>query len=239
MSRRAALVSLAALTAVAAGVLVPPAQAVGPELLPNPSFETGYNTVPIVVPGVRTFDQPLLPVGWAFEGAAGLFDHSAEAHHGPGRYSAAISDPVSTQRRACQQPDPAVPETCVDSPANVAKDAANGAAVSVTPAWRPLNPVSVNGGGSYVVSGWYKWTFASQNIGGALVKVRWLDANGVGLGTSTVVDDAAKSADLNWTSFSATVTAPASAIQAIPLFGARDDQFITQVAYDEVSFHAA
>src|SRR5207249_72343 len=69
MSHRAVFVSLAALTAVAVTVLVPPAQALGPELLPNGGFEQGTNTM--VVAG---FDQPLLPVGWAFEGSAGLFD---------------------------------------------------------------------------------------------------------------------------------------------------------------------
>jgi hypothetical protein len=208
----------------------PRAEAVGSELLPNTSFEQGANTT--VAAGV---DQPLLPVGWVPEGAAALFDHSPhERHHG--RYSAAISGPASVKRRTCAP----APVGCHDNtPLNEAKAAADGPGVSVTPAWRPVNPVAVSAGTAYVVSGWFTWQLASAGDGGGLVKVRWLDGNGVGIRTDTAVLRVAAGDYQPWTFFSAGVVAPAGAAKAVPLFAALDDAFITKISYDEVSFRAA
>lgn len=243
MSHRVALASAAAALALAASLVVPPARAAGPELLPNGDFETGTNPSPVIaVPGVGTYDQPLLPVGWTFEGAAGLFDHSAYEHH-HGRYSAGISVPASGGTHVCQQPHPSVPQTCADyTPLNLAKGAADGAAYSVTPAWRPQDPVSVTGGVVYEIAGWYSWQVATEGVSGAIVKVRWLDANGVGIRTDTVFADYATPANKdvkNWTQFIRLIGAPPAAVKAVPLFGALDDVNITKVSYDQVSFHAA
>ena len=236
MRLRSALVSLAVLGSAA--LVVAPAHATGPELLPNTSFEQAVNPVGAVNTPVQQVDQPLVPTGWAFEGAAGLFDHNSRTPH-DGRYEATISDPASGGRRNCSAPQ----VTCVDLlPTNTAKDTADGKAYSVVPAWRPVSAVKVAAGGSYVISGWYRWELASPVSGGALVRVRWLDANGVGLGTSEAFRRAAtdaNSAILNGSFFSSTVRAPAGAAQAVPLFGAMDDAFISGISYDTVSFHAA
>ncbi|HEV7886583.1 MAG TPA: hypothetical protein VGO92_03425 [Acidimicrobiales bacterium] len=237
MSKRVLLVSLAAFAAAA--LALPQAQAAGPELLPNTSFEQGTSPVGPQSTAAGGIDQPLVPVGWAFEGAAGLFDHSAADHHGPGRYQAAISAPASGKNRVCyDQPVGCKPL----DPVVTAKNAAADKAASVSPAWRPQAALRVSAGANYTVSGWFAWQLASVGDGGALVRVRWLDANGVGLGASTAVSRVATdrdTGDLNWTFFSATVKAPAGATQAVPLFGALDDAFITQLRYDEVSFKAA
>ncbi|MDQ1438142.1 MAG: hypothetical protein QOK43_1771 [Acidimicrobiaceae bacterium] len=202
-------------------------------MLPNPGFEDGVNNHP-VQSAAGTVDQPMLPTGWAFEGAAGLFDHTAAERHS-GRYSAGISIPAGGKRKACAQE----PVGCHDNtPLNTAKSAAL-TAYSVNPAWRPALPLAVRAGTAYVVSGWMSWQLASITDGGAIVSVRWLDANGVPLRTDNAVTRIADREGLNWTFFSAVVVAPAGAAQAVPLFGAADDVFITKVSYDDVSFHAA
>jgi hypothetical protein len=232
MSRRGLLVSLAAL---AAGALalggMPAAQAAPVNFLINGGFEEGVNPAP----PTQGIDQPLVPIGWSVEGAAGLFDHTANDRRA-GRRSAAISIPASGKRRAC---GPA-PAGCNDlGPVNTVKDTAADKAVSVAPAWRPLTPVRVSPGVTYQVNGWVKWNVATEGEGGALVRVRWLDGNGVSLGSAVPVSwiaNAANSFVLNWTFFAVNLVAPPGAVQAVPLFGAQDDAFITQVLYDEVFF---
>jgi hypothetical protein len=140
---------------------------------------------------------------------------------------------------------PGAPENvCGDlSATGTAKDTASEKAASPMPAWRPLNAVRVVPGTLYNVSGFYKWTLATQNEGGALVRVRWLDTNGVSVGMAVAFSrraaTAADSSGVPWTSFLAQVRPPAGAVQAVPLFGAHDDVFLTQVVYDDVSFRAA
>ena len=227
MRFRAVFVALVGLA-----VIAPDAGAVGVNLLPNASFEDGVNDV-----SAQGIDQPLLPVGWAFEGAAGLFDHSPHERK-TGRYSAAISIPAGGKRKVCYDP----PVGCHDNvPLNTAKDTA-ATAYSVNPAYRPLHPVQLSATRRYEVSGWFMWTLASIGEGGALVRVRWLDANGAPIRidrafvrTSVVRDQEV----LNWTYFTAIVTAPAGATHAVPLFGANDDVFISKINYDDVSFRAA
>lgn len=217
--------------------------ALGAELLPNTGFEAGVNPAP----PQQGADQPLVPVGWMFEGAAGLFDHTPHQHHG-GRYGAAISAPVSGPRKLCQgnpKPDTlpdVIPRTCppLDATAT-AKDTVGGRAASITPAWRPQNAVAVQAGKQYQVAGWVMWEVATAEYGGAWVRVRWLDANGVGISQTSAFSKFATTASstyLGWTPFSAVVSAPAGAVKAVPLFGTHDDTFITKVVYDDVSFRA-
>lgn len=201
--------------------------------MPNAGFEDGVNKT-----AAQGIDQPLLPVGWAFEGVAALFDHSPHEKKS-GRYSAAISIPASGKPRVCADP----PVGCHPlDPVNAAKETA-ATAYSVSPAWRPALPVNVAAGGRYIVSGWMAWQLASIDEGGALVRVRWLDGNGVPLRTVTALKRIARtqleSENLNWTHFAVAVVAPPGAAKAIPLFGAADDVFLTKVNYDDVSFHAA
>lgn len=209
--------------------LVPQASA-NTNMLPNPGFEDGLNDV-----STQGIDQPLLPMGWAFEGVAGLFDHSPHEFKS-GRYSAAISIPAGGKRKVCYDQ----PVGCHDNvPLNTAKDTA-APAYSVNPAWRPQLPLPVAAGKRYTISGWYRWDVASQLEGGALVRVRWLNNVGAPISIQQVFRRVALSRaeeTVNWTMFSVTVTAPGGATQAVPLFGAADDVFITKVNYDDVSFH--
>jgi len=227
MRFRAVLVALIGLA-----VIAPDAGAVGPNLLPNASFEDGVNDV-----AAQGVDQPLLPVGWAFEGAAGLFDHSPHERK-TGRYSAAISIPAGGKRKVCYD----APVGCHDNvPLNTVKDTV-ATAYTTNPAYRPVYPVPVAAGKRYVVSGWFMWTLASIGEGGVLVRVRWLDANGAPIRIDRAFVRTSVERDqevLNWKSFSATLTAPTGAVQAVPLFGANDDVFISKINYDDVSFHAA
>lgn len=215
-----------------------PAHAVG-NLLPNASFETAV--VPQAAhPGDRRdlYDQPLLPERWAFEGSAGLFDHSAHEYH-TGYYAAAISIPASGSRNpvCVAQANVCQPIT----PLNQAKDAA-AAAASVGPCWRPLMPVGVSAGGVYTVSYWVSWTLATAGTGGAVSKVRWLDGNGVPLTSNTLsagpsrIATSFSSEAQSWVQVVGTVTAPAGAAKAVPLFCAGDDAFISKVVYDDVFF---
>jgi hypothetical protein len=225
-------VRLVAAVALGAGLFaIPPAHAIGQELLPNRSFEQGTNTT-----STQGVDQPLLPVGWSFEGAAGLFDHTAHDHH-TGRYAAGISAPASGKRRVCADQ----PVGCHDDgPVNTLKDTAADKAMSVPPAWRPQNAISVSPGTVYEVNGWYTWSFATALDGGALVRVRWLDANGVGIKTVLAFQGPNPSASIvamPWTYFAGRVTAPAGAVKAVPLFGSMDDAWNSNMAYDDVGFH--
>lgn len=233
-----------ATTFVLAVVGIPDAKAaVGPELLTNTDFTQGTNPNP----RIQQYNQPLLPVGWSFEGAAGLFDHTA-AKFNSAPYSAAISAPASGPRKVCQgNPAPGtvpnvIPQTCPPLDATgTAKDTLAGRAASITPAWRPQNPVSVTAGETYQISAFVTWDLATAGLGGAWVRVRWIDANGVGISQSTAISKVATVHDstfLRWTPVSGLVKAPAGAVKAVPLFGTHDDAFITQVAYDDVSFRA-
>lgn len=233
MRFRAVLVAL-----VAVLVLAPQADAAGPNLLPNPGFEAGVNGA-----SAEGVDQPLLPVGWVFEGVAGLFDHTPSGKKS-GRYSAAISIPASGKQRVC----PGTEQTGTLYPCQQltpVNDAKNTAATyySVAPAWRPQAPVAVRAGTKYTVSGWVTWTFVTLDEGGSLVRVRWLDADGVPIKTDIAYRRIAKtlleSNVVNWTAFSGTVTAPPGAAQAVPLFGMADDAFNSNLKYDDVSFHTA
>jgi hypothetical protein len=200
----------------------------GPNLLPNPSFEQSVFE-PAPVPQYAT-SQPLLPVGWSFEGATGLFDHGQHGAH-TGKRAATISDPASTPRNFCQQ------KTCLDDPAAAAN---TGAALyySETPMWRTQSAVPVTAGKTYQLSAWVSWSL--ETIGyGAVTAVRWVDASGMPVGISAgpkLLANVRNSPALTWTQISGVVTAPKGATGAIVLLGDDDGPWISSLTYDDAYF---
>ena len=201
----------------------------GPNLLPNPSFEASALEPDPVEQG--TLPQPVLPEGWAFEGVAGLFDHTPNAFR-TGARSVAISVPASTNERYCLDPS-----TCAENPINGPRDAAR-AAYSITPVWRTLDPIAVSPG-SYTARTW-----AMLSVGivgeGVTLSVRWLDASGVPIGQE-VVDTRLRSDNdpetTPWFKLEGTVSPPAGAAGAHVLLGYTDDlQAIGQGLFDDAFF---
>lgn len=194
-------------------------------LLPNSSFEFG---IADVTPQPQyTNSQPLLPQGWAFEGSAGLFDHSQNGHNS-GRRMAAISIPLSGKRQMCDA------GPCVTSPLNGPKDAARQY-YSVNPAWRTLNPVNVSAGSSYNLKVYAARDFVTTGEG-AFAAVRWLNASNVPVGFQVLAE--LRSADFSsgWTLISGSATAPSGATRAHILLGHTDDTWAGQVRFDDVCF---
>jgi len=222
---------LIAATVTAALLLPSTGHALGDELLPNTGFEQSVIEPSPVPPGTQP--QPLLPTGWVFEGAAGLFDHSPHQNHTQGgSRSAAISDPASGKRDVCG------PEVgCNANPANIVKDATKHI-YSVTPHWRTALPVEVDAGASYRFTGWTAYELASLGTG-STASVRWLDTNGLPIGQSVLVQkiNTADVDTIGWTEVTrASITAPPTATHAHILLGAIDDTFISQIRWDDVSF---
>ena len=218
-----------------AGAALAPAQAakaptvvLGPNLLPNPSFEASVFE-PAPVPAYAT-SQPLLPVGWTAEGATGLFDHGQHGAH-RGNRAITISDPASTPANFCQQ------KTCVDDPANGPRTSL-AEYYSETPSWRTQNAIPVIPGKTYKLSAWVSWSL--ETIGyGAVTAVRWVDGNGMPVGFTAgpkLIADARNSPALSWTQIAGTVTAPAGASGAVVLLGDNDGPWISSLTYDDAYF---
>ncbi|MHB8513315.1 MAG: hypothetical protein ACYDCC_14215 [Actinomycetota bacterium] len=224
-------------------------------LLPNPSFEqTALPSQVMDLQHSQGLNQPLLPVGWIFEGATELFDHTPNHHH-TGQYSVAISGSWSTPRHECST----VPVTgsCTDVPGGDVRDTVYGQVYSVAPAWRTQNPVAVSAGKQYRLSVYTLLSIPKDGTG-AVTRVRWLDANGVPIGSSqgptllapsnggaswytflagaTAPGSFKDHSVLNWTKIGGTVTAPAGAAGAIVLLGYTDDAWNGQVVYDDACF---
>lgn len=231
MSTRRLSLAAAALAA-AFFALSPRSAQAGPNLLPNSGFEqSAIEPVP-ALNGKQP--QPLLPTGWAFEGAAGLFDHSPHGGAGGSARAAAISIPAGGKRDICG------PEVgCKPNPTNGAKDEVSKT-FSVNPAWRNALPIAVTAGRQYSVGASVSWTLATEKEGGAFGRVRWLNSSGVPISTSQAFSVAPQtpgsSASQDWFSVSGLVTAPAGATSAVVLFGARDDVFISKIQFDNVFF---
>ena len=205
----------------------------GPNLLPNASFERSVVEPPAPVPPY-TNPQPALPEGWAFEGAAGLFDHSQNDHFGAGRRMAAISIPLSGKRRACIG-DP-VPETCVDDPTTATRENTAATYYSLPPAWRNALPVTVQGGKSYTLSGYLKVALVTAGEA-AILRVRWLDANGLPISIANGPRlNSTGEVESGWTLKTGTVTSPALARQAVVLLAHTTDVWLGQVRFDQVYF---
>ena len=204
----------------------------GPNLVVNPGFEdSAFEGNGVVAKG--SLAQPVLPTGWAFEGATVLFDHSPNVYHS-GKRSAAISGSLSTPRQICQN------GTCVDNPANAAKDA-TASTYTLTPSWRTLDPIPVKAGTRYLVSTWLGWDLMTTGMF-ASAQVRWLGADGRAIAqvpATKQVADARNSALLRWKPISGVVVAPAGAVSAHLLLSHADDAFVGQVRFDDVYFGTA
>ena len=231
---RACLGAASAL-ALAAGALMPahaakaPTVVLGPNLLPNPSFEASVFE-PAPVPAYAT-SQPLLPVGWTFEGATGLFDHGQHGAH-TGKRAATISIPQSTRRNVC-----ADAAHCADDPADGPR-ASLAEYYSEMPSWRTQNAVPVTPGKTYQLSAWVSWTIETQDYG-AVTAVRWVDASGMPVGYTAgpkLIANTRNSPALSWTQIAGTVTAPAGAAGAVILLGDSDGQWISSLTYDDAYF---
>jgi hypothetical protein len=231
--RARACLSAAAVLALAGAVLAPAHAAkarivLGPNLVPNPSFEASVFE-PAPVPAYAT-SQPLLPVGWTFEGATGLFDHGQHGAH-TGKRAVTISDPASTPRNFCQQ------KQCVDDPADPPRASA-AQYYSETPMWRTQNAVKVTPGKTYQLAAWVSWTLET-NTYGAVTAVRWVDASGAPIGISagpTLIATDRTSPALSWTRIAGQVTAPKGAAGAIVLLGDNDGPWISSLTYDDAYF---
>jgi len=220
------------LLALAVGMLAAgrDARAAGPNLLPNPSFEE--SVLEPAEPLEGQLPQPLLPTGWAFEGIAGLFDHTPNAYHSGAR-AIAISIPASTPQEYCIDQAGG----CIDSPVNPARDAARPV-YSMTPFWRTLEPVAVQQGATYELSVWTSLEIVTEGEG-AITQVRWLDANGLTISGSAGPSRRQRSIDpdsIPFTFIEGIVKAPAGAVAAHVMLGHSDDAWIGQVRFDDVSF---
>lgn len=217
-------------------------------LLVNPGFEETY--LPDAVMDAQKglgIDQPVLPVGWIFEGAAELFDHTAHAEFHRGKYSAGISGSWSGPRSECSV-------QCVDVPGGQQKDTVYGSAYSLAPAWRTDAPIAVKGGKKYKLSYWVKMSILTDGSG-AVSWVRWFDANHIPIGYSAgptkiadcgganyrtfatgtgTFNDGCHSPD--WQQLKGSVKAPAGAKYATVVLSYSDAAWIGQVIFDDVSF---
>jgi hypothetical protein len=197
----------------------------GPNLLPNPSFEQSPTD-----PVGDAAAQPLLPTGWAFEGATGLFDHNQHGAH-TGKRAAGISDPMTLPAQVCQQ------KQCAADPAAAAATNAR-TYYSEMPAWRNQSAVPVKPGRTYQLSAWVTWTLQTVKTG-AVTAVRWVDASGspVALGAGPAkLADTHTSGTLGWTRITALLKAPAGAAGAVVLLGDSDGGWISSLKYDDVYF---
>jgi hypothetical protein len=226
MRTRLAQIAIAALIVLPLAAQTSAHAALGTELAPN----TGFEASPTDPTGATTH-QPLLPTGWLFEGAAGLFDHSENGAYA-GKRMAAISAPAATPDDLCQQ------GMCVDNPLNAVQDATSKY-YSLSAYWRTQAAVPVTANASYVFSVVSAQTLATERIGGAVTKVRWIGADGLPISETvgaTHIQAVGEAPETTWAPLSATVKAPAGATGAILMLGAADDLFISQIKYDNVSF---
>lgn len=230
MSTRRLSLAAIALAATFMTIVAAPSHA-GANLLPNGGFEeSAIEPVPQLA---GRQPQPLLPTGWAFEGAAGLFDHSPHGGSGGSPRAAGISVPMGGKRSIC---GPA-PVNCNDNPANGPKDTVSKT-YSVNPAWRNAQPVKVASGATYTLAFDLSWNLATEGEG-AFGAVRWLNSTGTVISVSTPIvvrATASTSVFRDWGRLSAPVVAPAGASTAVVLLGATDDIFISQILFDNAFF---
>jgi len=233
-ARMRVCLAVAALAGMAGAVLAPaqaakaPKVALGPNLLPNAGFESSVFE-PSPVPQYATA-QPLLPVGWIFEGATGLFDHGQHGAHS-GKRAITISTPAATPKSVCQKGQ------CVPNPVDGPRQSAQEY-YSEIPVWRTQNAVPVTAGKTYQLSAWVSWALETIDYG-AVTDVRWVDGNGVPVGISAgpkLIADARNSPALAWKQISGTVRAPAGAKGAIVLLGDSDGPWISSLTYDDAYF---
>ncbi len=215
----------------------------GPNLVVNPSFEQSLLESPPLSPNPATTMQPVLPVGWTFEGASLLFDYNARGGH-TGVRQVAVSGALGPGRQAC---DASVTGAymCAANPAYAAtgpvEDASLGVS-SIRPFWVTQTAIPVQAGRVYRFSVWAIRPSLVPDAGvmgeGADTKVRWLSANGltISVGQGPVSLKGPKR-HLGWQLGVVDLTAPAGAVGAKLLLG-HTDYLVTsaQVAFDDVGF---
>lgn len=251
---RAALAGLTLL--ITAGLTTPSPAALTTNLIPNPSVEQSYLPPQIANP-TPDVNQPVLPVGWIFEGASELFDHAAHAPGAhKGQYFVQVSGSWSGPRRDCSAKSANAAAPCVDVPGGAQRDQLYQY-YSVAPAWRPQMPIPVTPGQKYTFSSWMFRSIPLDGTG-AITKVRWLDANNVPIkienGPSLVASESGRSnyytfalqsaqgpgpfldQSTVWQYRAADLTAPAGARFAIPLLGFSDSAWIGSSGFDYVCF---
>lgn len=234
-------VLVAGLSALALLASLPSALAAGPNLAPNSSFEQSV-LEPFPVPPYTMY-QPVLPTGWAFEGAAGLFDHTAYyciagqpllcggngAHSGT--RSAAISAPLGGKRRYCVETS-----LCVENPANGPKDS-SAHLYTLNPHWRTAEVIPVSPNTAYSLR---VWTYlANVTVGeGVITSIRWYSSSvpvGISSGESRRVTSVFQTV-LDWGKICGSVTSPPNANGAVILLGHSDDTWTGHIRFDDVFF---
>ncbi|MGH2808939.1 MAG: hypothetical protein ACRDKT_16870 [Actinomycetota bacterium] len=245
MFRRGGMLVL--VTTIAIIAVATPAAAQPRNLVENPGFEE--TRLPDEVMELQKelgLNQPVLPVGWIFEGASELFDHTHSTFY-TGEYSAAISGSWSGPRRECSV-------QCVEIPGGDQKDSVYGSVYSVSPAWRTDAPIAVEAGKRYKLSFAVKGSIWMDGSG-AVSWVRWLDANGVPIGHTPGPSKIADCGGANYVTFAAgngtfadgchspdwsmlksKVTAPDGASFATVVLSYSDSAWIGQVIFDDVFF---
>lgn len=215
----------------------------GPNLAPNPGFEQSVTEPTPQLAGKNP--QPLLPVGWDFEGATTLFDHSHNVFH-TGLRSVAISGSLAGGKELC---DPNYSyQACVPLPTAGPESAVQGVLgsnYSIEPFWRTQNPVAVTAGVRYRLSAYMILpSFGGPSLiyrgEGAVSQVRWTDAAGKVVSTAPgprLVGTGVR--PLGWKFETGLLTAPAGATGAILMFGQSNYTTSLQVAFDDVYFGTA
>lgn len=213
---------------------------VGPNLVPNASFEDSSQDT-ATQQGI-----PVTPVGWAFEGATILFDYNQRGGH-TGARNIAISGSLAPGKQVCDASAAVATGgyTCVPNPAAAATGQVNDTAqgtYSIRPFWVSAKPVPVAAGKRYRFSVYAIRPSLDPSAGvegeGALTRVRWVDAAGKAL---SVTDGASlvkgPKRQLGFKLISADLTAPAGAAGAVLMLGHTDYTVTSaQVAFDDVAF---
>jgi hypothetical protein len=212
----------------------------GPNLVPNPSFEQSS------VDQATQQGVPVTPVGWSFEGATILFDYNQRGGH-TGARNIAVSGSLAPGSQVCDASGAAATGgyTCVPNPAASVTGAANDGAqntYSIRPFWVNATAIPVKAGKRYRFSVFAIRPSLDPSAGvdgqGALTRVRWVDATGKALSVSdgaSLVKGPKR--QLGFKLISADLVAPAGAAGAVLMLGHTDYTVTSaQVAFDDVSF---
>ena len=226
------LASLAIAGSASAG-----APKVGPNLAPNPSFETSSNDA------ATQNGIPVTPVGWSFEGATPLFDYNQRGGH-TGARNVQISGAAGLGRQLCDHSIDGS-ERCAPNPAygqTHQVDEQLAPTYSIRPFWITDAALPVTAGKTYRFSVWAIRPSLAPDAGvvgeGAETRVRWVDAAGNGI---SVVNAASlvkgPKRQLGFKLISADLKAPAGAAGAVLMLGHTDYSHTgAAVAFDDVSF---
>jgi hypothetical protein len=230
-----------ALSVAASVVLAGAAQAgapkLGPNLAPNPSFETSSNDA------ATQNGIPVTPVGWSFEGAGPVFDYNQRGGH-TGARNVQISGSAGLGRQLCDHSVDGS-ERCAPNPAYAQThqvDESVAPTYSIRPFWITASALPVTAGKTYRFSVWAIRPSLAPDAGvvgeGAETRVRWVDAAGNGI---SVVNAASlvkgPKRQLGFKLISADLKAPAGATGAVLMLGHTDYSHTgAAVAFDDVAF---